>query len=657
MSVGQLDDLINHWTVKWTARIILIPAAIPVTGLLAFHLFTTMRAILGIPQFPEIYTEWQGKLTPEQQFIFAGDPKAKTDRDRQKPIADRWPDNPIYYGNYAVAELDTRSAPFPNEMELNQFLAIFDRGEKLESQNAFYNFMKAAILLKQAARVEEESSEYTFLTKDRSGKIRKNRCIKTIITHQGIFERGLVELRKGLAKPYCTSHTTDMLKYRLNLLPPTESLRDFIQRTTLAVSVIHSDLSSLRYLAKCIDGYALDMAGKGNKEETINLLDGVAVLGTKVSQNASIIVEVLAGRGIRNFGLGHVLCAYEKLGLLTEARQAQTLLEEEDRFFIALYNQNPEEFELYTDVHLHGGILSLLWAQDIPGYRFPTSPIRRAEYILFGEMALLVFLLILIWIIVFQGLTSLVLLIRYRSQLESPKLLFVGVKPLAKILFLSTILPIGFFILYSVLPFSGREYGIPLTAKRLILEYTLVGITILALLFCLSYSAIRKRAQEAGIPIPPPRQISAQVWFIVPGILIVLSAIVAIAGWQLGIWRLPVEAKPFEGANYFFYLSGLVALFTIVWDSWDSINFNLKEFMQFKRTYIRSLVPIFSLAAIFLGLICGQGLIKSEGFVLRHVAIPFINEIENSCFSKLKDRYIQQHHEILTEYLKKSKGL
>jgi hypothetical protein len=64
------------------------------------------------------------------------------------------------------------------------------------------------------------------------------------------------------------------------------------------------------------------------------------------------------------------------------------------------------------------------------------------------------------------------------------------------------------------------------------------------------------------------------------------------------------------------------------------------------------MVPILTLAAIFIGLVFGQGFIKCEGLVLRNATLPFFNEVEMSDFAKLKDRYIQQHQKLLADYLR-----
>jgi hypothetical protein len=636
--------------VKWAGRVTLIPASILLTAFIALNFFATignLNSFSDSKMVPAIYRGWQWKLTPEQQFIFQGDPEAKTDLEKQKSIADRWPDNPVYYANYAAYELVT-------EIELNQFLTIFDRGEKLEPQNAFYNFMKAAYLVKNAIRLED-NPDYSFRTTDRYGKTKVNKCVKTIILNRARFERGLAEFQKGLAKPYYTSHTVDMLKLRLNLLPPIESFGDFLHRTSLAISVLLPDLELLRELGKGVDGYALDLAGQGNKEETVKLLNGVAVLATKMNQNTATIIEILVAKTIRDIGLGHAICAYDKLGLPAEARQTRTQLDQENSFFREIYGQTGL-VKLDKNIILHGGVLSSILSPAVPGYRPQLGPVRRVEYIFFNEAALMYLLGILIFCAILNGLISLILLILHPNQPDSPKLLFVGLKPLARILFLAVILPIGLYILYGLLPFGGREYGINLTMKRLILEYTLVGAAMLFLLFGLSYSAIRTRAREAGIPTPPSRPTSARLWFIVPGILVGLSAVIAIAGWEMDIWHRPIDNGA-GGANYFLYLAGLVALVATAWGFWEDFRLYLlpKEFTLFKRTYTRSLVPIFTLAAILVGLVFGQGLIKCEGLVLRNAAIPVLNEVENSDFAKIKDRYIRQHQKLLTEYLRQEK--
>ena len=116
---------------RWTARVTLLPAAVLVTLLLFAYL-------LGISGYVHAFSAGGGggdggpgwpmgplgrlvcdpyvgvHLTADQRFLLEGDPNARTDLDKAKSIADRWPDNPVYYANYIAHLLSSAGVPHGN---------------------------------------------------------------------------------------------------------------------------------------------------------------------------------------------------------------------------------------------------------------------------------------------------------------------------------------------------------------------------------------------------------------------------------------------------------------------------------------------------------------------------------------------------------------
>jgi hypothetical protein len=122
---------------RWGARAALVPGAILVIIAIAMGMrggFSFNPNQLLDAHMPAY---WMDEMTEEQSFIFRGNPTAKTPIEQAKSITDRWPENPVYYGNYVTTLLNTGGfyggsrGRFKPE-RLDEILAVLDKGERIE---------------------------------------------------------------------------------------------------------------------------------------------------------------------------------------------------------------------------------------------------------------------------------------------------------------------------------------------------------------------------------------------------------------------------------------------------------------------------------------------------------------------------------------------
>ena len=221
--------------IRWSARAALVPGAI----LVIIAIVMGMGGGLPTPltQFgTSVPASWLDDLTEQQRFIFQGAPAAKTRLEAEKSITDRWPDNPVYYGNYVV-QLMSQGGFYYRRLgrikpeRLDEVLAVMDKGERIEPDNAFYNFMKAAWLIQASSTISKDPSR-TDESIDRNDKAKQNNCWQIEIHNPGLFQHGLAEFRRGLGKSEFTSHSVDMMALRLGLLPEPKRLNDHLRRRT-----------------------------------------------------------------------------------------------------------------------------------------------------------------------------------------------------------------------------------------------------------------------------------------------------------------------------------------------------------------------------------------------------------------------------------------
>ena len=71
------------------------------------------------------------------------------------------------------------------------------------------------------------------------------------------------------------------------------------------------------------------------------------------------------------------------------------------------------------------------------------------------------------------------------------------------------------------------------------------------------------------------------------------------------------------------------------------------ELLHFRRTLFRSLVPILAAAVILVGVLCGWGLGRVEASAVARAPMFFIDEVEQSNFKQLQDRFARQHQGLL----------
>ncbi|MCK4307561.1 hypothetical protein KAW50_04970, partial [candidate division WOR-3 bacterium] len=162
--------------VKWALRVTLGPAAIAFT---IFHFISSFcidtNILLGqltLTQSQEnlivrtlsvlsnklakstdsiistLETRQQKNLTDDERFILNADAEA---------IAKRFPNNPVYCANDILVYLSKDRGKRSNKdsKEFSEILSKLNKGENLEPENSFYNYLKAGILMSASSGLEK----------------------------------------------------------------------------------------------------------------------------------------------------------------------------------------------------------------------------------------------------------------------------------------------------------------------------------------------------------------------------------------------------------------------------------------------------------------------------------------------------------------------
>lgn len=657
---------------KWTAQVALLPIAIVLTLAIISSVGSPVSAISQIwdgnsrKQFAlapfadalDRIFSWPGSrdpqpllqgLTDEQRFLFQGDPKITDPILREKSISDRWPDNPVYYANYInrrFVGLTSEKLEALAPATRDALLLELDHGERLEPGNALYNFLKAELLLAASSRLTDHPTRTTPVLASRPGD-QPVPCSQIQISDPTLLQRGLDEFRRGCLKPHLTSHSIAMGKLRLDQLPPSRFLADEVNRTAFSIALLLPTLNLYRDLANRTSAYAVHLADADNPDQAELLLRQVYALGAKIGVDSNCIIDVLVAQSITHHALTYAAIVNDTPDRAPRHQQAMQLLHQAMDF----HNQQlrPAGNEIRMLPYVHSSMLTSMLLPAIGGYTpADPTPLRRAEYAIADRVALAWLMLMLVALAIGIGLIALVFSL-LRRRTNRPLFLFVGWHRLARICLLAIVAPLAAYTLYAYLtPLGGRQLGVHVAGMRLLVEYLALTAVIFGLLQQLSYTAIRQRALELGIPVPPPASSLARRSLWVGLGALTLGILACLIAWH-------VRARDFDtqvlyGENpadgYFTAVALLIAAAGVFFTAHRWYGH-----AQFHRTLLRSAVPILAAAVIVLGVVCGLALrqVETAAASQSHFSRTLFEEIERSNCRHLRNRLVEQHQKLLAE--------
>ncbi len=650
---------------RWTARVTLLPAAVLVTLLLFAYL-------LGLSGYIRAFSRgrgWDGRggwplgpvgklvcdpyvgvrLTEDQRWLLGGDPNAKTDLERARSIADRWPDNRIYYANYVAYLLNQpgfrkertgeQTERFDGAM-LTEVLAALRKGEQIDPDNAFYNTEAASLLIQASSTLREDPSA-TYDKLNRKGEVQAGQIFTIQITDPQRFQQGLEEFHRALGKPMWTAWSVEMLRLRLEALGAPTRLIQYLDRLTLWMDVPLPGLGDARELGKSLGAYARVLAADGKVAQGSQLLEDVRRLAARMgAQPGPFAVQLLLARGMTTHALGCEEVLYRDLHRTPQAARARQERMNEYEFFNRIMAGRRPTAGTWRDM----GLLESILVPSLPGYESQLKPVRRAEQFAMAEAGLAGLLVTLALAAVVLGLVSVIERVVVRKA-DRGVLVFVGWRRLGRIVLLGVGAPLAAYAVYVVMGATwGGESGLSLrNATRIMVELAAVVVVVLGLVVALSALAIRRRAAELGLTVSPsPRWRDRIVMAVLTGAG-ALAAIVYVVGWWAGPFRpaAPTTEVQVPAVVICVVVDALIVLWLV--QEWLVGLFRGRATARFRRTVTRSIVPILAAAVIVLGVALGGVLAVGEGSAIRQMGtgLPMPDEVTNSDFRLLKERFVE----------------
>jgi hypothetical protein len=523
---------------KWSARLVLMPAGI----LLALCFCSaTLEALAfawlahwmtgNAPELPwsllpaqrtqewilREYAVWpvRSNLTEEQRLLLAADQSPYTEWNGAIPEAWKrlmaaYPGSAIYparcFAKFAVSDLNNNIPLLPSHRDLfDQAMSLLDAGERADAENAFWNYMKADLLMYvSGAAKQEEDPTFTYVGSAKSKPAPHG--MKLLFTGRPLFERGLAEYRKGLAKPYYRSYAEEMEDELATLHPPPDTLLLEMQAVKEWAGVLLPDLSKMRNMTRGIMAYSRLLIQEGHPQEAEKLIQTSGVPGAQVGADCRLVIELLVACAMRQAAFRQGAALYEQLGKPAQAAEALALAHKESQQEGNFLKNVPEKGEEERFMTERGGILGGILGGGLFGARIPLSDfsipvnLARAERFLAERAALGVLALLYLIAVCWLGTWTAWQLWRHRKDTRGPKLYFVGWRRLGWIALLALLLPLlAYALLTRALPFGSAHYGINYDPVRIALEMGTAVALILGLSLYLAWRAARARCRGADI--------------------------------------------------------------------------------------------------------------------------------------------------------------
>jgi hypothetical protein len=576
-------------------------------------------------------------LTPEQRFVF--------DHLRQETfneavedahaLVERYPDDPLYRAHYARLLLGATPEEERVGKKMDELIAAFDAGERVDPDNAFFDHMKASLLFQKSSKLLEDKGVRYEIIEPRDGEILEKRGDRIKIQDEQMFRRAVAEAREGAHKPRWESYAKESFERKLDLARPPRTLAGQLRVIGAGAAILMPGLQSMRAVSRRLPAYALHLAEQGRREEAADVLGWMYRPGVQIGANADFIIELLIGRACAGIALGQAPVIYEKLEMEEKAEPARRRKEQSEQAWRLVWQAYDEE-KSEEWVYRRGGMLVAMLAPAGVDYRdTPLVPAaRRAEHIVTQQGALAALTAVLMALTLALGAVNCWNLWRYRRTARGPKLFFVGWERLGMILLLGLALPVAAYWVYTRLAgFSSMRFGMNYIYGRVALELALVLCTVLLAVLCLAYRAVRRRCAEAGMEVPGGTIFNPlRSPFAAPA----LAGVAGAAAYYFVFWR----AESMRTVLGLLGAIGLCAL-AFIYIIWQFRRLWREAPPHFGRTCVRSLMPVLAACLVLVGLTSRLYLRSSETEQIRRMNTPgsrlYFDELQMSHMSTYRD--------------------
>ncbi len=555
---------------RLAAQALLVPAALatawfslPFFGLAAMG---NLNGLAGLGGNATRLESWHRQktmrtLTDDQRLIVFGDTTRSTPAEQQRAIWEKDPTNRLYYAHY-ITHLVSGSHTVTDAVAFARLENALREGERLDPDNARYNYLLADAMLNRAAEVRWAQATEGSTNKE----------FRLVIRDRGLLDAAMAEFRKAQDKPVLMTYSHEMLALRMSILPTSRNLASRIGKIGMAAGVLLPDMSKMRNLARASILYGECLALEGRNTEAVPYLEAWQPLSRKVFGNSFTLIETLVGFAIVGTARDKAPAILEAMGEPERAAELRArtaaVMAPKERWDIQRKALSDRDNELKRDA---GILMSLL----LPAIGEPMPTARELSFgrlieCVIVEQVGLSFCLVVFVLLMFGMLAAALRWRWVKGFASAPLLLLPSWRKLGSMLLWAVVVPVGAYYLYT--RFSGvSACNLPIPARfaGIAVELAVLTAVILCTAVLLSVRHTWRRCRDLGVAVPA--NVSA-------------AKLIALTLIPLGlpVWLL-------RGRN-----EGL-----------------------FRGSVARSLVPVFAFVVILLGLVSAPYLRASERSLVR----------------------------------------
>ncbi len=547
---------------RLAAGALLVPGAIAVAWLIATPTLKQTRGILSSINLigfdilkandfmQDQQQTFERHLPPEKRLILFGDKSRLTAAEQQRAIWEKDPTNQVFYGNYITYLISTHQGA-TNQGAIIQMEKALREGERLDPDNARYNYLLAHLLLNKAAEINQ----------DKTPAGNTNKQYRMIIKDRALLDQAMSEYAKGNAKPFWTPRTREMFLLRMSLLPLSRNMLERLWKIGMAAGLVLPDLTQQRQLARAGILYGDLLLSENRRNDALPFLESWYPQSRKLFSGGFTLIDQLVAFAIVRMGNEQGTPALAAAGETRRAelmqRRAKAILAPQDQWTLRRKQVQSEADE--NDFENSAGPLIHMLLPAI-GEPYPTKADMTCErliwYVLMEEAASMA----LVYVLLSMMVMMLIVYLRWRwtkGFASAPLLILPDTKHFLKILGYSILLPLLiYFVFTRYSGLSGQERSMLGGHYWIVpLEIFTLALVIIFLSVLLSVRHSWRRCRDLGIPVPA-----------------------TMSGWKI------------------FILANIPFVLPLWWLMWG------KREGLFRGTVARSLIPIFACATILIGL-------------------------------------------------------
>ena len=498
---------------SWLSGIIVTAIVMFIMIIYLGNYFSTFNALVNSPpkSFASLsnYHAKKRKLSPENELILNGDLTQPTQELQQKALFDRFPTNKMYLANY-INSLDfTRPS--------DELLDILNKAEKLDPNNALYNYYKCIVFMKDAVKSRKDNSiifakELKARDKEKADRkkgiyppfLAEKKLIYDVVNTEKLADF-MVEYYKGIAKPYFKTYIFDLHRKRAHLkFDKITNIEQQMEKITFDANMMLPHLSRSRDVVRVATFYAKKRYKVGDIAGAKKVFDSANKFLTQITDDSNSMIGILVVRANIAIFYNNGADFYNEINDEKKLQECVKKCQKMEELSALVKSDVSKNFS--DRLGREGGILTLMLMpsvkQDISEEEqlAKLKPERMFWYKLVEAMYLNLMGVILVLIL---GVILLIALIaKFKSSKDELLIFKVTTKELGAIILCGGILPLGIFLLLTNIDaLSGRtsffQYNLLPFAMQLIL---LMSIMILPISWTLRHY-VRKWCRKNNIEV------------------------------------------------------------------------------------------------------------------------------------------------------------